>query len=234
MNRLNWIFTFSSLSVLLVTIERFSFTTKILLPPYDFIRLHELVQMTIIILLTVVIPILLLREVTNNFEAVRTKSGFWLFLMIIVGVYYYATGNGVHETASFFFNNYCDTQNFTGNFCGGLFINDYYLGNILYFVGGIFMILPLLIFEKKYPNPNFSRQDLPLLVINALLYAFAIFAYAAFDRVVVGLIYSAIMSCVALGFFWSVKDRVVQYPVIVYTTLTYVVGTTIATFVRVL
>jgi hypothetical protein len=51
MNRLNGAFTVTSALVLLVTLERFSFTTSILLQPYSFIRLHELVQGPILLTL---------------------------------------------------------------------------------------------------------------------------------------------------------------------------------------
>ncbi len=35
-----------------------SFTVRLLLPPHDFLRLHEVVQMSVLILLTVVITAL--------------------------------------------------------------------------------------------------------------------------------------------------------------------------------
>ena len=105
MNRLNWLFTLSSLSVILVTVERFSFTTKILLQPYNFLRLHELVQMTILILFTTVIPFLIFREVTNNFQTLKSNISLVYGLMFIIGIYFYATGNGLHEVSSFNFKN---------------------------------------------------------------------------------------------------------------------------------
>src|SRR3989344_43000 len=234
MHALNRLFTLSSLSVLLVTIERFSFTTKILLQPYDFLRLHELVQMVVIILLTVIIPFLLLREITGNFETVRRKPGFWLLSLFIVGVYFYATGNGVHEVSSFNFNQYCETQNFDDSLCGGLFVNDYYTGNILYFMGGALMVSSLLLFERLRPNQTFSRKDRGILLANAVVYAFAIFAYAAFDRVLVGMVYSVILTLISLYLFWPLRKKYLQYPVITYTTLTYAIGTLAALVVRLL
>src|SRR3989338_5145983 len=154
MNRINILLTLTSINVLLVTIERFSFTTKILLQPYGFLRLHEIFQMTVLILITVIIPFLILKEVTNNFDLFKTKKGFWLAFTFLIGVYFYATGNGVHEVSSFNFNQFCDTKNFQGNLCGSMFFNDYYTGNILYFVGGILMYLSLLLFEQRNPNKN--------------------------------------------------------------------------------
>ena len=234
MKRINLLFTLSSLSVLLVTLERFSFTTKILLQPYNFMRLHEIVQMVFIILFTVVIPFLLLKEITNNFATLKTKKGYLLILLFVIGVYFYATGNGVHEVSSFNFNNYCDTQNFSGDLCGGFFINDYYTGNIFYFAGGAMMVISLLYLEKLKPSNGFTKKDMKILAANALIYAFAIFAYAAFDKVLVGLIYSLIISIISINLFLQIKNKYLEYPVITYTTLTYTIGTLAALVVRLL
>lgn len=231
MHRLNLLFTLSSLSVLLVTIERFSFTARVLLQPYSFLRLHELVQMTVIILLTVLIPTLLLKEITHNFKNIERRS-FLLILTFITGVYFYATGNGVHEVASFMFNNYCNVAKSSGNLCGGLFLNNYYTGNIYYFIGGFMMVASLLLLEFKRPNETYKKKDLPITIINAAVYAFAIFAYAGFDRVLVGLAYSIITTLFALALFLQVRTRYLKYPVITYTTLTYILGTIAAILIR--
>lgn len=232
MNRLNWLFTATSLSVLLVTAERFSFTTRVLLQPHDFLRLHELVQLVLLILATVVIPALLLREVSRGFVALTTRAGLWLLLVFVVGVYYYSTGNGVHELASFTFSTYCDPSQVTDALCGGFFFNDYFTGNVLYFVGAFLMNLALLLFERQNPNESFRRRHLPVLLVNALLYAVAVFAYAAFDRVVVGLVYSVVTALMAVVIFWPVRRRFVRYPVITYTTVVYVVAALASVAVR--
>lgn len=232
MNRLNWLFTLSSLSVILVTIERFSFTTKILLQPFNFLRLHELVQMTVLILLTAIIPFLILKEVTHNFESIKIKKGFFLFLLFIIGIYFYATGNGVHEMSSFNFNNFCDVKNFSGNLCGGFFFNDYYTGNILYFIGAALMVGSLMLFEKINPSKNYKKKDLLITIINSVIYAFAIFAYAAFDVVSVGIIYSVIIMLFAGILFLKVRKKYLEYPFIFYTAMTYSVGTIAALIFR--
>src|SRR5260221_11578758 len=139
----NFLLTLTSLNVLLVTIERFSPTTQILLQPYNFLRLHEVFQMSFLILATVLIPALLLREVTDNFRLMQTKYGLILFIIFIIGIYFYATGNGVHELASFLFNSFCDIKNIYPDICGGLFFNDYYFGNAVYFIGAFLMNVSL-------------------------------------------------------------------------------------------
>src|SRR5581483_3950424 len=104
MSKLNKLFSLYSLVVILVSVERYSPTTKILLQPYSYLRLHEVLQMTVLILLSVVIPFFILRLLTHNFELLKTQKGFILALLFIVGVYFYATGNGLHEVASHAFN----------------------------------------------------------------------------------------------------------------------------------
>jgi hypothetical protein len=232
MNRVNWLFTLTSLSVILVTVERFSFTGKVLLQPHNFLRLHELLQMSVLILLTVVIPALLLREVSQNFSALRSKAGVWLFIVFVVGVYYYATGNGVHEMASFTLSVSCDPNNISGNFCGGLFLNDFYTGNILFFIGAFLMTASLLILERMNPSESFRQSGFVALVVNAVIYAVTVFAYAGFDRVLVGLVYSLAMLLFVLGCFLPVRKRYRQFPYTTYTTIVYTLGAIASVVVR--
>lgn len=232
MHRINWLLTLSSLNVLLVTIERFSFTTTIILPPYDFIRLHEVFQICTLILFTVLIPVYLLKEATHQWELLKAKYGTLLLTLFVTGVYFYATGNGVHELASFQFHQYCDIKNFTDVLCGGFFFNDYYFGNGLYFFGAILMNIPLLIFERMKPNATFTRKDLMPLWINSVVYACAIFAYAAFDRVLVGLVYSLVMTMVVASFFLSRKKPAHAYPITLSQMIAYTLGTVASLLVR--
>ena len=218
--------------MLLVTIERYSFTTKILLAPYNFLRLHEIVQMIFIISLTVLVPTLILREVSDNFQSFKHQKSFFLALIFILGIYFYATGNGLHEVSSFNFNQYCNIKQFSGNLCSGFFFNDYYTGNIFYFVGGFLMTIPLLVFEYLKPIVTFKRNDMLIALTNACVYALAIFAYSAFDRVLVGLVYSIITTIVSGVFFYKIRKNYQRYPVITYTTITYVLGTIAAIIVR--
>ena len=193
MKQLHLLLTLTSLSVLLVTIERFSFTIKITLQPYSYLRLHEVFQMVIVILLTVLIPFFILKEVSHDFELLKNKRGTILATIFITGVYFYATGNGAHEIASYLFNTFCDVKRFSSTVCGSMFFNDYYFGNIVYFIGAAMMTIPLVLFERGAPKNKAENRDVGLIVINALVYAFAIVAYAGFDRVLVGLVYSLIM-----------------------------------------
>ena len=95
------------------------------------------------------------------------------------------------------------------------------------------MLVPLLLFEKRHPREKkFTKKELTILIVNALVYSLAIFAYAAFDTVLVGLIYSVLLTVIT-GILWiSIRKKYTSYPVITYTTLTYLLGTIAALIVR--
>jgi hypothetical protein len=235
MSRLNVLFSLTSVSVVLVTVERFSFTQRVLLAPHDFLRLHELLQLTVIILLTVAIPALVLREVSQNFMALRSTAGAWLFMAFIAGVYYYATGNGLHEMASFALSASCDPDHVTGEFCGGLFFNDFYTGNIMYFVGAFLMTASILVLERRHPaGEPLGRGGLAVLAVNAVVFALTVLAYAGFDRVLVGLAYSGAVTLFVLGCFLPIRRRYREHPFTTYTTIAYVLGTIASIAVRII
>lgn len=232
MKKINLYLTLTSLNVLLVTIERFSFTTKIILEPYSFLRLHEVFQMTFVILVTVLIPFLILKEVTRNFDALKSRRGTFLGLIFVTGIYFYATGNGVHEVASYLFNTFCDVKNFTSTLCGSMFFNDYYFGNILYFVGALLFTTVLILFERQHPIKNFTSKDMIILLINAVVFAFTIFAYAALDRVLVGLAYSLIAALLSLYLLFSAKKKFTEIPYTTYAAFAYTLASIAALVVR--
>ncbi len=232
MHKLNVLFSLTSLSVLLVTIERFSFTTKILLQPYNFLRLHELLQMSLLILFTVIIPFFTLYVISDKFQLFAKKNLVWLPLLFIIGIYFYSTGNGLHEVARFTLNQFCNSKDVKGILCQGLLFNDYYTGNILYFIGGICMVLALLLTEKINPNKTYSKKDVLPTVINAVIYSLAIFAYAAFDVVLVGFVYSLIVTIVTGILFFSIRKNYLHHPIIFYNTIAYTIGTFCALVLR--
>ncbi len=232
MKTINILLTLSSLNVILVTIERFSFTTKIILQPYSFLRLHEVVQILTLILFTVLIPFFLLKELSNNFALLKSTKGLLLGLTFIVGVYLYATGNGVHELASYLFNTFCPTKTFKSAICQSMFFNDYYFGNTLYFVGAYLMNFPLFVLQKMHPTHDFTRKDIAVTAINSIIFSFAIVAYSGFDRVLVGLVFSLITMVTADLFLLTSKEKLVKIPFIFYSALAYTVGTLASLAVR--
>src|SRR4051812_13006192 len=107
MKRVILILSLLSLNAVLTIIERLSFTTNIILQPYNFLRLHEIIQITIFLPMSVIGTFLILKYITNNFETIKDTKGTIYILLFIAGTYFYGLGEGLHEVASFFFNMYC-------------------------------------------------------------------------------------------------------------------------------
>src|SRR5579871_588117 len=152
MKRLNILFTLYSLVAFLIIVERLSPTTNLLLQPFNFIHLHEINQTVIFLPLVIIISLLQIREITNNFQHIGTKNHILALTLFVVGAYIYGAGEGWHEVASFTLNYHCHLKSLVGNLCNGLFINDYYAGNIIFFVGGVMMNISLLFFAFKHQS----------------------------------------------------------------------------------
>jgi hypothetical protein len=228
MNRLNSAFTVTSVLVLLVTIERFSFTTTILLQPYSFIRLHELIQGPILLTLFLVVSTFVLRELSYGFKALR----YWLLALFVAGAYLYGLGEGWHEVTSFTLNQYCEVQNISGDLCGGLFVNDYYTGNILFFIGGIGMAVALMILERLNPSTGWDNRNVVIGAVNSFIYSFTFFAYAAFDLVLVGLYSTVALMLISLVLLAGVAKRWRQHPYLSYSAFAYTLATAASVVVR--
>lgn len=224
MNRFNWILTLLSLNTILLSLERFSFTTKVVLQPFSFLRLHEAFQIIFVTLISVIFSFLLLKEISHNFESLKRKNGPIYLLIFLLGLYFYASGNGLHEVSSFLFNNYCDKNNLTG-LCGSSFYDDYYFGNILYFIGLLMVNLSLVGLEKFYLVKGFSTGEMVITLLNSLVYALGLFAYAAFDRVLVGLYFTitGLLIFGAILISWRLKFN--KYPYTTYLGFAYALST---------
>jgi hypothetical protein len=216
--------TLSSFDVILVSIERFSPTTRILLQPDNYLRLHELLQTTTLILFSVVIPAFVLQELTDNFSLLRSRKGALLGLLFVIGVYFYATGNGLHEVASFLLGTYCPTDPFESAICKSLFADSYYVGNILYFIGAWAFTVPLLIFEQMRPRDRISRNDSILIAINAIFFALAVTAYAGFDRVWVGFVFTGFMLITVVLVLVLSRHNYRTAPYALYTIFAFTLG----------
>ena len=230
MKRINIIVSLYTLTAVVIIIERLLPITRMLLQPYDFIRLHEVNQTVIFLPITVILSFFILKSVTDDFRTLNTRLNTVLAVVFLCGVYLYGAGEGWHEIASFTLNTYCDTQNLAGNLCLGLFVNDYYAGNLIFFVGGVMMNTVLLVLATQQRMEPFTNTDLAILLINSLVYAFTWFAYAAFDVVLLGLFFAALLAIISLLTFAKVKWNAREYPYITYSAVAYALAT-IATLI---
>lgn len=225
MKRINTIVTLYTLTALVIIIERLLPATQVLLQPYNFIRLHEINQTVIFLSITVILSFFVLKSVTNNFQTLSQTGNAILGAIFVCGAYLYGAGEGWHEVASFTLNTYCDVANLAGDLCNGLFINDYYAGNLIFFVGGVMMNTILLVLATQQPMERFDNKDLAILLANSLVYAFTWFAYAAFDVVLLGLFFAALLALISIVAFVKVRRKVREYPYITYSVVAYILAT---------
>ena len=225
MKRINTIVSLYTLTALVIIIERLLPITRVLLQPYDFIRLHEINQTVIFLTITVILSFFVLKSVTDNFRTLDSKFNTVLAVIFVCGAYLYGAGEGWHEVASFTLSTYCDVQNLAGNLCQGLFINDYYAGNLIFFVGGVMMNTVLLILATQQKMDRFNNKDMVILLVNSLVYAFTWFAYAAFDVVLLGLYFAALLAVISIVAWIKVKRNIREYPYITYSVVAYTLAT---------
>src|SRR5215212_6712410 len=164
MKRTNIIVSLYSLTALVIIIERLLPITRVLLQPYDFIRLHEINQTVIFLPITVILSFFVLQSVTGNFRTLNRKLNTVLMIVFLCGAYLYGAGEGWHEVASFTLNTYCDAHSPAGDLCQGLFINDYYAGNLIFFVGGVMMNGVLLALATQQKMERFNNNDMAILL----------------------------------------------------------------------
>lgn len=229
MKPINILLTLLSLNAVLVIVERLSGTTKIILQPYNFLRVHEVFQMTVVIMLSIIVSFLLLKVISRNFELLKSKKGTIIGVIFVLGIYFTATGNGLHEVASFLFNTFCNTKHIQTNSCGSMFFNDYYFGNIVYFVGLLTGNVSLIFFERMNPQKVFSKKDTAITIANGLVYGLTLFAYAAFDRVLVGFYFVVIAAIICDFLLITSRKKFGSLPFTLYTVVGYTLSA-IATF----
>jgi hypothetical protein len=232
MRKINLLFSLYSLNVLLITIERLTPFTSTLLQPYNFLELHYLLQGPIFLTVNIIISAFILKEITNNFESLKTKVGFYSLMLLLAGAYIFGFGEGFHELGSFFFNQFCPKYNFSGDLCNSAFINDYYTGNIIFYIGFFLMTPALMFLEKINPVKSFDTKNLIILLVNSFIYSLSHIAYAAFDRAIVGISAEIILLFITLPFFYSVLKKYRQYPYITYSMFAYTIALLVTAIIR--
>ena len=232
MKTVNRLITLVSLTTVVITLERISPTTRVLLPPYGFLHLHEVVQMGLITAFSVIVSFLVLRAVSRNFSLMQDLRGAILGCIFILGVYFYSTGNGAHEVASFMFNEFCDTKHFTSAACGSMYINDYFFGNIVYFVGLGLSTLSIILFEVRRPDLSYTRADQKVTLANGLVLGLTFIAYDAFDLVAVGLVSTIVLALIYDWLLLTSRARVRTTPFTLYSAVGFTLAALIATPIR--
>jgi len=222
--RINILLTLLSLNAVLIIVERLSPTAKIILQPYNFLRFHEVFQITVVIALSVVISFFIFKYLSKDFENVKKGTGLLLGVVFVLGLYFTATGNGLHEVASFLFNTFCPTKlkiAYQTKACASQFFNDYYFGNIVYFLGLFLANVSLMFLERSNPTRGFTNKDVAITSANGLVYAFTLFAYGAFDLVLVGLGFCIVSAIVSDAILLTGKTNFKFLPFTLYSAIAY-------------
>ncbi len=234
MKPVNRLITLLSLITVVITVERVSPTTRILLQPYGFLHLHEALQIGLITAAGTVISFLILREVSDGFRLLAAGGGAALGCLFILGTYFAASGNAAHEVASFLFNRFCDVHHVRPGACGSEYVNDYFFGNVTYFVGLGLSNLAVVLVERRRPDGSMTRGDVWVTVANAAVLALTFVAYDAFDRVLVGLVSTVVFALVFGGLLLTARARPRFLPFTLYSGLGFTLAAVIAIPIRAL
>lgn len=232
MNKVNILLTLLSLNALLVTVERFSPTSAILLQPYNFLRLHEVFQMSFVLSISTLISFLLLKVITNNFETLKDIKGTLCGLLFIAGLYFYATGNSLHELSGFILTNYCNIESAHTLLCSSMFFNDFYIGNGVFFFGFLIGNISLILLERRKPLAVATKGNTVITLINSLLFTFALIDYAAFDISIIGLVFSIIAAIIINIIFITSKQKIQNLPFTLYCSFGYTVTAVVSLVIR--
>ncbi|MBI4079268.1 MAG: hypothetical protein HY429_03145 [Candidatus Levybacteria bacterium] len=232
MRNFNIILSILSLNAFLTIVERLSFTGAIRLQPYDFLRLHEIIQMTIFILVSVIGPFLLIKIMSNNFALLKDTKGTLYAVLFVAGTYFYGLGEGLHEVASALFNTYCNTEVIESTMCGSMFVNDYYTGNVYFFVGLLMIDIALFLIERRNPQKKVTGKQLAIVLANSLVFTLTFIAYAAFDKVSVGLLFLILSMIVANGFLLTSNAKYRLLPFTLYASVAYTLATIATAIIR--
>lgn len=90
----------------------------------------------------------------------------------------------------------------------------------------------LFLIERANPQKKVGNKALIILLANSLVYAFTFFAYAAFDKVNVGLIFLVVATIVANGFLLTGKTKYRLLPFTLYASVAYTLATIATAIVR--
>ena len=88
----------------------------------------------------------------------------------------------------------------------------------------------LLVLATQQKMERFNNNDMTILLVNSLVYAFTWFAYAAFDVVLLGLYFAALLAIISIAAWIKVKRNIREYPYITYSVVAYTLAT-IATII---
>jgi hypothetical protein len=94
------------------------------------------------------------------------------------------------------------------------------------------MNVSLITLAVKHPVKPATDKELVILLSNSVIYACTWIAYAAFDVVLLGLIFESLLMLISLGFFLRIKKEWKAYPYITYSAFAYTIATLVTLIIR--
>lgn len=232
MKRVHLLLTGLTLSIILLSINRLTPWTQGHLPPDDFLRWLDFNAMLPIPLITIVLYVLLLREVVAPISPFTRWFRPYLILFVI-GVYLLGVASGDHEVTNYLHHRFCTPDPGT-DLCAIIIFNDDSFATDIYYLGVIAVNVALMMFEVRHRRlPPASRRDLLLVSANAMVIALGVCANLAFEEIGRDLVYFSVLFLFAVSVILAADRKINRVPVTFYFAFAYGLGIAATVVVKV-
>ncbi|MEK7517037.1 MAG: hypothetical protein AAB583_00675 [Patescibacteria group bacterium] len=224
MKKIHLLLTGLSVTILLLSLNRFTSFTLSYLQPYDFLRWLDFNAMIPIPLLSILLYYFLLREVTYESSFKKTKLYIFLFTLFTVGVYLFGASSGNHEVTNYLNTRFCERGTIDSPLCNIIAYNDDEFSHLIYYLGFVFMNVVLLLMEYNMPRKKgMVKKDYIFVSLNALFIGLGIFANLAFEEIGIDLYVFGFLMVLSLYLLYS-KKVVSKFPITYYFAVSYTIG----------
>jgi len=225
MKRISWLITGSTLSLVLLSLNRLTSLTQGYVLDNQFLRWVDFNAMLPVSLLYVLFFYLLFAEILSH-KAQNQRTIIWLTLLLLFGTYIFGASSGVHEPMNYLDTRICNDGQTVNQLCTIINFNDEPFGHFLYYIAVIIISLVLLTAELISPqDKDASTSDKLAVTINGLLAGIGIFLNLAFKHSWLDTSYFIILSLIALYYTYRTRFRFNTRLLTYYYFLSFVLGT---------
>ena len=220
LQRIHVLLTVQTVVIVLASVNRLSDLTTAHVPPHEFLRWVDLLNLLVFPLASVVAFYLLKRHL----EAGGPRP--WqlpLDLAFLVGVYLLAASYGVHEVTNYLHARVCDggAATASADVCQIIVFNDDEFSHWVFFAGFVLVNAALMLLQVVFPvASSLGLRDRALLVGNGLFIALGVFANLGFEEIGLDLYVVALLAALSV-YLWR---RVGTQPLVLYYLTAYCVG----------
>jgi hypothetical protein len=225
MKKIHALLTGLSLVIVALSVNRLSSLTENRLEPHGFLRWLDLNAMLPIPIASIVLYYLLKKDVELSGEAPRTRVLQVLNVGFVVGIYLLGASSGDHETTNYLHHRFCGTPPTDATLCAVVTFHDDTFSHVLYYLGVILYTLAVVAIEWRFPRRlEATRRDLLLILPNAAVIAFGIFANLAFEEAALDMVAFGLVATVSNILLWLTERRPTQLPFTFYVALSFGAG----------